>query len=70
MTSDAARVLRVLRETGPRPLSVIGGLIVGAKVTCPESVLQRVVGELFIAGAVEWKSAKRWRVLAARKAAR
>lgn len=70
MTPEASRVLRALRETGPAPLSVIGGLIAArGKKPCAETVLQRVVGELFILGVVEWRSAKRWRQLAARKAA-
>lgn len=66
---DAARVLRVLRETGPAKLTTVGGLILGSKVpwSCQTSVLQRVVGELFILGVVEWRGAKRVRMLAARK---
>ena len=62
MTRNAARVLRVLRETGPRPMTVITGLV-GKK-----SEVERVVGELFIAGVVRWVSAKRWRQLGATKA--
>lgn len=57
-------MLRVLRETGPRPLTMLAGF-----VDSNERELQRVVGELFIAGVVEWQSAKRWRLLAARKRA-
>ena len=65
MTPDAARVLRVLRETGPAKLTVVGG-IVGPKGCYVESIVQRVVGELFILGVVEWRGAKRGRMLAAR----
>lgn len=62
MSPAAARLLRVLRETGPRPLTVILGFANGK----PKE-LQRIVGELFIAGAVKWVSAKRWRRLGAIK---
>ncbi len=57
----STRVLRVLQETGPRPLTIISGFAKGSK-----KELERIVGELFIAGVVEWKSSKRWRQLAAR----
>lgn len=61
MTKNAPRVLRVLRETGPRPMTIITGLCGTQQET------QRVVGELFIAGVVRWISAKRWRQLGATK---
>ena len=54
-------MLRVLQETGPRPLTMLADFANGST-----KELQRIVGELFIAGAVDWKSSKRWRQLAAK----
>jgi len=64
LSRQASKVLRVLRETGPRPLTIIKGLAGGTTAD-----MQRVVGELFIQGTVKWVSAKRWRCLAAKKRA-
>lgn len=60
LSRPAARVLRILQETGPRPLTMLAGLVNGS-----QAELQRLIGELFIAGVVKWESAKRWRRLAA-----
>lgn len=69
----ALRVLRILRESGPRNLNVIRGLVgIGVKElrlyapSAREIVLERVVGILFLRGQVEWKGATRNRKLAAR----
>lgn len=62
LSAPAQRVHRVLKESGPRDLNVVAGLL-GPKSTRAE--LERVVGELFLAGIVEWVSAKRWRRLSA-----
>lgn len=61
---DAMRVYRVLRDSGPRKLNVVQGLI-GRRATTRD--LHRVVGELFIIGCVRWVGAKKGRQLGARK---
>lgn len=58
LSTPARRVLRVL-ETGPRKLNVIAGLVEGTKLD-----LQRVIGELFIAGVVRWDGRTKGRRLA------
>ncbi len=63
MSRAANRILRVLRESGPRPLPIIKGLAGGT-----QEALQRAVGELFISGSVVWKGKTKGRRLAARTA--
>lgn len=69
----ALRVHRILKESGPRNLNVVRGLIgIGVKElrlyapSARQIVLERVIGILFLRGLVDWKSTGRHRKLAAR----
>lgn len=59
LSYPAQKLLRVLKESGPRNLNIVRGLV-------GRENLARVIGELFIVGMVEWVGAKRGRKLAAR----
>lgn len=60
LSTRAQRVRNVLRDSGPRKLTVVDGLVRGTRAD-----LCRVVGELFIAGVVKWIGRKKGRRLAA-----
>lgn len=70
----ASRVLRILKEGGPRKLTVLRGYCrIGAQelglAINTDIVFERVVGILFLQGSVEWKGQKKARLLAARSEA-
>jgi hypothetical protein len=69
----AARVLRILKEGGPRKLTVLRGYCkfgaqeLGLGINT-NIIFERVVGILFLQGVVEWQGQKKARLLAARSA--
>ena len=59
-SKPALRILRVLRDTGPRPANLLSGLAPSA------AAFERAIGQLFLQGSVKWIGAKRGRRLAAK----
>lgn len=68
----ALRVHRILRESGPRNLNIVGAMCkrgqveIGWGTADPRIVFERVIGILFLRGIVEWDGQKKARRLAAR----
>lgn len=60
MNRDALRILRVLKDGGPRKPNILQAMLRASAAR-----FERAVGQLFIAGVVRWVSRKRWRMLAA-----
>lgn len=71
----ALRVHRILRESGPRKLTVLRGYCkhgqveIGWAYADSRVIFERVVGILFLRGIVEWKGRNKHRRLAARSPA-
>ncbi len=56
----AARIIRALKEGGPRKVHVFRGR------ASDQADYERAIGQLFLEGSVEWRGAKSGRLLAAK----